>query len=132
MEVRNKLYELGCNTTEVNEHIARLIEAGVLNEEKYAQSYARGKFRMKQWGKRKIIQQLKFHQVSDYCIKKALKEIDADEYIKTLHKIAEKKWQGLCITKNKIAAKAGLYRYLVQKGYENDLVQDAINELIKQ
>jgi len=131
MEVRNKLYDLGCITMEVNEHIAKLIEAGLLNEERYARSYARGRFKMKQWGKRKIIQQLKAHQISEYCIKKALKEIDVDEYMKTLHKLAEKKWQGLCTEKSKLTAKAKLYRYLIQKGYENDLVQDVINELIK-
>ena len=57
------MYELGCTTPEVEENIAELIEKDVLNEERFARAIARGKFNMKQWGKRKIIEQLKFQQV---------------------------------------------------------------------
>ena len=48
-EARNKLYELGFTTPEVERQIALLIENGVLNEERYARAYARGKFRMLHW-----------------------------------------------------------------------------------
>src|SRR5690349_1101603 len=91
-EVRNKLYELGFNTVEVEEQLAGLIETGVLNEERFARAFARGRFRMKQWGKEKIKQQLKLRKVSDYCIKKAMQEIDGDEYERTLGKLSAKKW----------------------------------------
>ena len=90
-EVRNKLYELGCKTPEVEEHIAELIEKDLLNEERYARAIARGKFRMLQWGKIKIVQQLKFQQISEYCIKKGLSEIDEDEYQQTAKELAAKK-----------------------------------------
>jgi regulatory protein len=130
-EARDKLYELGCRTTEVEEYIAELIEKGVLNEERFARAIARGKFRMKQWGKQKIIQQLKQQRVSEYCIKKALTEIDPDEYYKTLEKLAEKKWIELRKERSQPARKAKTYRYLLQKGYESSLIQDVINEIIK-
>ena len=91
MEVRNKLYELGCATPEVENNIATLIESGILNEEKFARSFSRGKFRMKQWGREKIKQQLKLRKISDYCIKKGLSEIDPEEYENTLNKLASKK-----------------------------------------
>ena len=60
-EVRNKLYELGCNTDEVNAHLSDLIEKGVLNEERYAKAIVRGKFNLKQWGRVKILQLLNRH-----------------------------------------------------------------------
>ena len=85
------MYELGCTTPEVEENIAELIEKDVLNEERFARAIARGKFNMKQWGKRKIIEQLKFQQVSEYCIKKALTEIDYDEYLHVAKKLVVKK-----------------------------------------
>ena len=79
-EVRNKLYELGCNKDDVEQHIIDLIETGILNEERFAKAYAGGKFRMKQWGREKIRQQLKFRKISEYCIRKGLAEIDGNEY----------------------------------------------------
>jgi regulatory protein len=94
-QVRNKLYDLGATTTEVQQLITDVIEAGLLNEERYARSFARGKFRIKRWGRIKIRQHLKADQVSDYCIKKAMLEIDGDEYTTVLLRLAEKKWNEL-------------------------------------
>ena len=128
-EVRSKLYELGATTTEVNDMIAELIEHELLNEEKYARAIARGKFRMKQWGRRKIVQQLKHKQVSDYCIKKALTEIDPEEYEITLKKLAGQKWSELKKERSMPAKKMKVQRYLLQKGYESDLVMDRIKAL---
>lgn len=130
-EVRNKLYELGCTTPEVEEQLIDLVQSGILNEENYARAIARGKFRMKQWGRRKIVEQLKSQQVSDYCIKKALTEIDEDEYLQTLQTLAEKKLKELKSEKNIFIRKQKMYRYLVQKGYESDLANDVINEILK-
>jgi regulatory protein len=130
-EVRNKLYELGCTTPEVENHIATLIESDVLNEERFARSFARGKFRMKQWGKEKIKQQLKLRKISDYCIKKAFTEIDPEEYDTTLNKLASKKANEVKGDRSEAARKFKLYRYLIQKGYERDLVMDAINTWLK-
>ncbi|MDR3681583.1 MAG: regulatory protein RecX [Flavipsychrobacter sp.] len=129
-DVRNKLYELGCTTPEVEQHIATLIEEGLLNEERYARAFARGKFRMLQWGKVKIINQLKAHGISAYCIKKALKEIDDDAYSATMQKLAVTKTLSLKAVKSKTAKKAKLYAYLLQKGYERDIVIDLVNKLI--
>ncbi|MBW7913517.1 MAG: RecX family transcriptional regulator [Taibaiella sp.] len=130
-EVRNKLYELGCTTPEVEEQLIDLVQTGLLNEENYARAIARGKFRMKQWGRRKIAEQLKSQQVSDYCIKKALTEIDEDEYLQTLKSLAEKKLKELKSEKNIFIRKQKMYRYLLQKGYESSLANDVINEILK-
>ena len=130
-EARNKLYELGCKTPEVEELIAELIEKDLLNEEAYARAIARGKFRMKQWGRIKIIQQLKFQKISDYCIKKAMTEIDPDEYYETLKKLAEKKWAELKSEKMLPIKKKKAFNYLAQKGYESSLISEAIYEIIQ-
>lgn len=129
-ETRNKLYELGCKTPEVEELLAELIEKGLLNEEQYARAIARGKFRMKQWGRLKIIQQLKLQKVSDYCIKKAMTEIDPNEYYETLKKLTEKKWAELKSEKMLPIKKNKTFRYMAQKGYESSLITEAINEII--
>ena len=130
-EVRNKLYELGCTTPEVEQHIATLIENGVLNEERFARAFAGGKFRMKQWGREKIKQQLKLRKISDYCIKKAMTEIDGDAYDAVLIKLATRKAEEIKSDRSLPSRKAKLYRYLIQKGYERDMVMDIINVLTK-
>lgn len=130
-EARNKLYELGCSTSEVEEYIAELIEKGTLNEERFAKAYARGKFILKQWGKQKIIQQLKLKKISAYCIKKALSEIDETAYKKTAKKLSDKKWDELRKERSPVSRKSNLYKYMVQKGYETGMVNNIINELIR-
>ena len=128
-EVKNKLYLLGCNTTEVNQYLADVVEAGLLNEERYAKNYARGKFRILKWGREKIKQSLKMNNVSAYCIAKAMKEIDADEYEQVLNKLAGDKWKELKKERSVATRMSKTYRYLVQKGYERDMVTDILNEL---
>ena len=126
MEVRNKLYELGCNREEVEKQIAGLIETGMLNEERYAMAFAGGKFRMKQWGREKIKQQLKLRKISDYCIRKAMAEIDSGDYEVTLNKLAFKKVEETKGDRSPLSRKSKLYRYLIQKGFERDMVMDVI------
>ncbi|HEV2832336.1 MAG TPA: RecX family transcriptional regulator, partial [Hanamia sp.] len=94
-EVRDKLYSFGLHKDEVEEIIYTLITENYLNEERFAILYAGSKFRMKQWGKNKIKQSLKFKQISDYCIKRALKEIDNEDYKKAFQKLAEQKLKTL-------------------------------------
>jgi len=126
-EVRDKLYSFGLNKSEVEEIISELITENYLNEERFAIHYAGGKFRMKQWGKNKIKQALKFKQVSDYCIKKALKEIDEKEYEKTFIKLSELKLKTLKSEKNIFIKKRKLQDFLLMKGYESERVREAVN-----
>jgi len=120
-EVKEKLYQLGVWKKEHDEIIASLIEENYLNEERFAVAYAGGHFRIKQWGRIKIKYELKQKQVSEYSIKKALRQIEDEEYGKVLEKLAREKYAALkkeqfLVRKKKTAD------YLVSKGYEADLV----------
>jgi regulatory protein len=128
-EVRDKLYSFGLNKQEVEEIISILITENYLNEERFAIHFAGGRFRMKYWGKNKIKQALKFKQVSDYCIKKALKEIDTVEYEKTFHKLAEQKLKTLKSEKNIFTKKRKLQDFLLMKGYESELIREVVNTI---
>ena len=128
-EVRDKLYSFGLNKKEVDEIISIVITENYLNEERFAIQFAGGKFRMKQWGKNKIKNALKFKQVSDYCIKKALKEIDSAAYEKTFQKLAEQKLKTLKSEKNIFIKKRKLQDFLLQKGYESDLVSSELKKI---
>lgn len=127
-EVRTKLYTYGLEPDDVEEIIVRLGQEKMLDEERYAQAYVRGKYGLKKWGRRKITQGLKAKGISDYCIKQGLKEIDYDVYEQNLLQLLEKK-NATEKEKNPFARRQKLAYYLVSKGYENDLVQDAIKSL---
>lgn len=128
-EVRDKLYSFGLRKSEVEETITLLIVENYLNEERFAIHFAGGKFRMKQWGKHKIKQALKLRQVSDYCISKALKDIDTKEYERTFEKLTEQKLKTLKSEKNIFTKKRKLQDFLLQKGYESEWVKKAVNRL---
>jgi regulatory protein len=131
MEVKEKLYSFGLRKQMVEESIAQLIEEDYLNEERFAIQFAGGKFRMKQWGRVKIVHALKQKQVSTYCINKALKEIDAEDYDKTLHKLASQKWSTITGEGvNGFVKMAKTTDYLLQKGYEAELVRAVVNGLL--
>ena len=130
-EVKDKLYSFGLHRKDVDEIIVLLIQENYLNEERFAIHYAGGKFRMNHWGKNKIKQALKQKQVSDYCIKKALKEIDDADYIKAFEKLVEQKMNLLKGEKNIFAKKKKLQDFLLMKGYESDLVNEEVGKIGK-
>lgn len=128
-EVREKLAGYSVYGKDADAVIAKLIEEDYLNEERFAIQYAGGKFRMKQWGKQKIKSALKQKRISDYSIKKALRAIDDNSYMQCLDKLAEKKKAELKTVKNIFIKKRKLRDYLLQKGYETDLINPIINNL---
>ena len=126
-EVKDKIYGYGLTASEADQIISTLIEENYLNEERFAILYAGGHFRTKDWGRIKIKYQLKKKMVSDYCIKKALASIEAGDYIKTLTRLAEQKLRLLKSEKNQFIRKKKLQDYLLQKGFETDLVKEIGN-----
>ena len=126
-EVREKLYNLGVWKKDHDEIIASLIEQNYLNEERFATAFAGGKFRIKQWGRVKIRYELKQRQVSDYSIKKALRQIQEQEYLETLQKLADEKYNSLK-DEQWLVRKKKTINYLVAKGYEPDMIASVINK----
>ncbi len=127
-EVKEKLYGYGLFKPDVELLISQMIEEDYLNEERFAIQFAGGKFRMKQWGKVKIMMGLKEKYISPYCIKKGLSEIDEEAYQKTLHQLAEKKWASLK-GEQYISREGKTRNFLLQRGFESALIQQAIAQL---
>ena len=128
-EVRSKLLDLGIYGDDLEEIMADLITTNFLNEERFARSFARGKFRMKKWGRMRIQRELKQRRISAYCLRKAMEEIEEEDYIETL--------EGLLLKKNKVlrapnlyTRKAKLANFVVGKGYESALVWETIHRII--
>jgi regulatory protein len=124
-EVRNRLYEWGLHTNDVEEVITELILTNFLNEERFAFAYVSGKVNIKKWGKIKIKQGLKLKKVPDKLIQKALNGIDGDKYIANLQATAVKK-SAVLNEKNPLKKKYKLITYLQSKGFETDLIYDIL------
>lgn len=124
-EIRNKLYEWGIKTSDVEEIITELIVNHFLNEERFAMAYVSGKFNIKKWGKLKIKQGLKFKQIPDKLIQKALNSIDTNDYFKTLEDLAIKK-NKMIVENDSFKRSFKLKNYLLSKGYENNLILEVL------
>ncbi len=129
-EVEKKLTDLRMIPEAQDQITLHLLQHNFLNEERFSKAFARGKFKVKKWGKIKIVNELKFKNISPYNIKTALKEIETKEYYSTLLKTAEKKLQLIKET-NSYKKKTKLYTYLQSKGFESNLISEVLNELLK-
>lgn len=127
-EVKEKLYSLGVWKKDHDEIIASLIEDDYLNEERFAIAFAGGKFRMKQWGRVKIKYELKQKQVSEYCIKKAMKQIEEEDYLSVLKKLAVEKYTSLKSEQYLIRKKKTM-DFLLQKGFEPELIRQETEKI---
>ncbi|GLU43487.1 regulatory protein RecX [Allomuricauda sp. NBRC 101325] len=129
-EVVQKLTAMRMIPDAIDHIIAHLIKENYLNEERFAKSFARGKFRVKKWGKNRIVRELKLRDISVFNIKSGLKEIDEGEYLTTLDELSKKRLEQINET-NPLKKKKKLADYLLYRGWENHLVFDKINELIR-
>lgn len=127
-EVQQKLWDLGIQRNAHDEILSLLIEEDYLNEERFAKAFAGGKFRMKDWGKKKIYYALREKKVSEYNIKLAMKEIDESTYKKTLYALAEKKYR-LLKEEQYLVRKKKTIDYLLQKGYEMEMITLVLQEI---
>lgn len=117
-EVSTKLKSLGLNYELIDQLLAELIASRFIDEERFAEAYVSGKFRIKNWGKVKIKQHLKAKQISAYSIEKALKSITREDYLETILRLIRKKQKDLKASDSPYQQKAKVFQYLQSKGFE--------------
>ena len=123
-----KLKDFNIDNKGKNEIISNLIKENYLNESRFCKSFARGKFRIKNWGRIKIKNELKLRDISSYNISIALKEIDDKDYIEKLDSIFKKKLSSLGNINVNIKRKK-IFSFLKYRGWENNLIFEKINEI---
>ena len=128
-EVYEKLRGMGMIQQAIDHITTHLIQENYLNEERFARGFARGKFRIKKWGKNRIVQELKRRNISAYNIKSALSEIEEEEYLSTLDELAQKRLAQIH-EPNIQKRKKKLADYLLYRGWESSLVYAKLKELI--
>lgn len=127
-EVKDKLYSMQMIPDAVEQIIGTLVSENYLNESRFAQQFAHGKFSIKHWGKLRITRELKARAISDYDIRKALLTIDEESYLEKISSISSKKWQQLAGNTLQVR-KQKLYQYLAYRGWETHLIYGEIDAL---
>jgi regulatory protein len=128
-QVKRKLQGYGLNGMDADILLVELMHANFLNEERYAMAYARGKFKIKGWGKAKIKQGLKREGVGEKLIQQALASLGMDDYLDTLNTLTAKKWP-LIKGASHIEKVFKLKRYLLGKGYDFEAIDKAIAQVV--
>lgn len=129
-EIRNKIVSWGFATNDIDQLVADLISDRFIDEERFASAFVSGKFRIKKWGRIKIKSRLSQKNISTYSIQKALKEIDQDEYWVSIVHLAKRKMRDLDKEKDPWIKRVKIIQFLQSKGYESDLIMDAVNEVL--
>jgi len=126
-EVEKKMKEWGISDEIIENILTDLILDKFVNEERFSESFCRGKFRIKRWGKVKIKNELKIKKISNNCIDKGLLQIEKKEYVKVLKDLYLKKRDSLKDT-NQFIRKGKIAKHLQQKGFESKLIWELINK----
>ncbi|MEY4962916.1 MAG: hypothetical protein RLZZ323_235 [Bacteroidota bacterium] len=127
-EVVQKLRTMKMDSNEIDEILAHLIQENYLNESRFACSFARGKHRIKLWGKVRIVSELKLRNISTYNINLALKEITAEEYETNFNALAERNWHSIKES-NGLKKRKKCCDFLLRKGYESNVVYEKVKAL---
>ncbi|MGB0486706.1 MAG: regulatory protein RecX [Flavobacteriaceae bacterium] len=127
-EVEKKLKEFDLIEEAKNKILFNLINENYLNESRFSENFVRGKFKIKNWGKIKIVQELKSRNISDINIKRGLMEIDEVEYKNKLENIFNKKLSSLG-NQSVINKKKKIFSYLSYRGWETNLIYEKINKI---
>lgn len=130
-EVHQKLYEMRMIPDAVDQIINHLLQHNFLNETRFSQAFARGKFRTKKWGRGRIVRELKFREISRFNIQIALKEVPDSEYFKTFEELAEKRLRQLESETDLQKKRKKFADYMFYRGWESELVYGKVNEIGK-
>ena len=126
-EVRDKLYSWGLHRTEVEQALSELISENYLKEERFAEAFAGGRFRIKKWGRNKIRLALQQKKVSEPLINSALKNISDSDYKKALNEVIRMRSKEVK-EKEPYKRKYKIASYAIGRGFEPELVWEILND----
>jgi regulatory protein len=127
-EIEKKLREIGMIKQASEVIQLHLMEHDFVNEERFARSFARGKFKIKKWGKKRIVNELKKREVSNYNIEAGLSEIDPIEYENTLDETGRRRFENVRET-NTLKKRKKVADFLLRKGFESHKVYELVMAL---
>lgn len=128
-DIRNKILKQGFSSEEAEYMVRYLQENKYIDDSRYARAYAVDKVRFSGWGRMKVRMGLRAKGMGDAVISQALEYISQSDYDDALNRVMKAKAKGLDLKDVKDRQK--LYRHLVSRGFESNLIIDAMRQLMK-
>lgn len=124
-EVQNKLQKWEVSPADQESIISYLEQENYLNQQRFALSFARDKFRYNKWGKVRIGIELQRKGISAALISESLEQLEEQEYLAQATELAKAKLRQLRY--NDTYERDGkLFRFLAGRGFESNVVKKAI------
>ncbi len=124
-DVLKKMSEIGVLIDEKEALLQQLIDEKFFDEQRFANAYVSGKFKINQWGKNKIKAGLYQKGVANLFIENALSQIDEEAYLQLAQQLAQKQIPKIK-AQNKEQLLQKLFFHLSQKGFESEVIRQAI------
>jgi len=127
-DVELKLKGLKVTELEMGKVIEQLKEEQMIDDQRFANAFVRGKFSVNKWGRNRITNGLRIRQLPESIISMALREIDEESYLEAIRTLIIKKSREINPEKT-LNKREKIINFVVGKGYESDLVLRMIQEI---
>jgi regulatory protein len=127
-DVSKKLEKWGIVPAVADRIMEQLVKEHFIDEQRYANFFARDKFRFNKWGKVKIAYQLRQKSIPAALIEEALQQIDPEANDELLLKLISEKARKITF-KNAYDRKGKLLAYARSKGFDFDAIVKIIDQL---
>ena len=132
-ELRRKLTNKGFSPDMCQQIVDEFRSKDLLNDRTYAIKFARDKYRLKQWGPKKITSALFKKGVPKHVIQSVIDELKQDmQPVETCVELALKRRRHFLREEDSFKRKQKIFRYLAGKGYSTDKIKKALPNIEKQ
>ncbi len=129
MDLENRFLAWNVKKSDWGKIIDYLIAEDFYNESRFIEAFVRGKFRIKKWGRNKIILELAKSKVVGKLVRDAMKkEISEEDYLNTIKELLKRKSQ-LINEEEGLKKRDKLYRFMLNKGFESELIVKELNAI---
>ena len=129
-EIIDKLVSLNIRENH-EDYLEALIEMNAFNEDRFCDAFVRGKLNQRNWGRVKIKHHLNKHQISAASVNNALEQVNEEDYLQKILQLAQAKNESVSNT-NLFERRHKISIYLINKGFEPNLVWDVLKEHIQE
>ena len=127
-EMFDKLVSWGCTFAEASDVVEFLVEQKFVDERRYTEAFVKDKLRFNKWGRVKIAYMLRGQNIDRNMIVEVLSEIDEAEFKQILAGELQKKYK--TIRGNIFEIKGKLFRFAASRGFEAEMINEAIDKII--
>jgi len=128
-EIFDKAVSWGCTPAEARELVDLLVEQKFVDEHRYTEAFVKDKLRFNKWGKVKIAYMLRSQNIDKGIMMDVLSEIDETEYLQILTTELQKKIKTIR-NFNDYETKGKLFRFAAARGFEPEIINDAISKMM--